>query len=682
MSVTPRFIGRLEITYNNGEKEFIVTDRSWRTALGPHVTDAWYSGSDFDARLEEEDWNRPDHQQNDSIWIAAGIAPPPNLATKLVARAAEPVIIREYLKPVSISNPFNGTWVFDLGQNIAGLPILKLPQMPAGIVIKMVPAESLNPNGTVNQASIGVGSRGTDIFNTYTTAGRVGGETWQPDFNYFAMQWVQVTGLPSDFRPSAELITGARVQADVPVAGTFASSNARVNRIHKMSRYSFASNVISIFTDCPGREKLGYPADYTQPMGAIYRNVHIDAFLRTNMRHLVEAQSIANTSMAGNVALKAPVYDWGYTGRFGDEINWGNGIVLVPSFLHDLYGDTTVMTAYYKQMTDFVNYIQREKVRGYIVEAALADWVEDDDRTSGRITGTWGYYLTISAMARMANLTGHAADAVHYEQLALNIRNAFNGAFYNTAAGRYTSSGNNSTVNATQTAQALALDAGLVAEENRQQVLDALVELAYAYPSNDTNGPHLSGGTLGLGPIVRALSAGGRDDVLWESLQQNDQPSYGYFMAPTPANPQGFTTIGERWNGRDSKNHMILAQIDEWFHAGIAGIQPTSLSTLSKTWGSGLVFQPKVVGDLSSAEASYQTLWGEARSAWNRTAEGAFTLTVTVPANVAAEVRLPAGIVEEASKRAQIQGSANSSSIYKVPSGVHTFRSTLHSVTR
>lgn len=668
-------IGCLEINLKNGSTIVIVTNRAWNTSLGPLVTDAWYSGSDYDARQEVLGWDLPDVHLETSKWIAAGIAPPPNLATKLVSRAAEPVKVQEHFTPVSVTNPVNGTWVFDLGQNIAGWPLLSLPEMPAGITIRMTPAESLNANGTVNQESIGIGDRGTDVFSTYTTRGRAEGETWHPDFNYFAMQWVQVTGLPADFRPRADLITGVRVQANVPVAGTFTSSNTRINRIHKMSRYSVASNIMSVITDCPGREKLSYPADYTMPMGAIHRNVNLKAFLRTTMRHLVESQSIANTSMAGNVPLKAPVYDWGYTGRFGDEINWGNAIVLVPSISYDLYNDTSLLTTYYRQMTDFVGYIQREKVQGYIVDAALADWVEDDDRTSGRITGTWGYYLTIKAMANAASLTGHAADAAKYTALASNIRNAFNEEFFNTASGRYTNFGNNSTLNATQTAQALALYAGLVREENREQVLNALVELTYTYPSEDGQGPHLSGGTIGMGPIVRALSEGGRDDVLWDALQQNDQPSYGYFMTPTPANPQGFTTIGERWNREDSKNHMILAQIEEWFHAGIAGIQSMPLRSFGSTRDKQLVFQPKLVGDIESAAGTYQTPMGEARSEWNRTAEGSFMLTVKVPANAVAEVRLPTIGNYEATQRAVFAGMSGHYAIYNVPSGTHRFRS-------
>lgn len=678
-AVTPRLIGRLEITYSDNTTAAIVTDRSWRTTLGPLVFDNWYSGSDYDARREQPGWDLPGANLNSTSWVAAGIAPPPNLATRLVARAAEPVTIHERFTPVSVTNPAPGTWVFDFGQNFAGWAPLTLPELPAGVVVKVAPAESLNANGTVEQSSLGPGSRGTDLFYTYTTAGRPGGESWHPEFNYFGMQWVQVTGLPDGFKPGPELITGLRLQANVPVAGTFNSSNARVNRIHKMARYSFASNIMSVLTDCPGREKLSYPADYTMPMGALFRNFQFNAFLRTNMRHLVEGQSIANTSMAGNVALKTPVYDWGYEGRFGDEINWGNAIVLVPALLNDLYGDTAVMEANYDQMADFVRYIQREKVQGgYIVDAALADWVAADNSTSGRITETWGYYLTIKAMARMANITGHADDAESYAALAVEIRDAFNDAFWDDARGLYTNNGTNSTSSATQAAQALALDAGLVPEDRRAQVLDALVELTDTYPSPDGSGPHFSAGHLGLGPVVRALTTGGRDDVLWDALQQDDYPSYGYFMAPTAANPGGMTTVGENWDRSASRNHMILAQIDEWFHASVAGIRPIGLGTLSEAWANGLVFQPTPVGDIDSAAGTYETLWGEARSEWSRTNGGEFGLTVTVPCNTRAEFHVPTdGGDVQASGRAEFVRTEDGWAVFTLPSGTHTFNSTI-----
>jgi alpha-L-rhamnosidase len=439
-----------------------------------------------------------------------------------------------------------------------------------------------------------------------------------------------------------------------------------------MARYSFASNIMSVFTDCPGREKLSYPADYTMPMGAIHRNHELAAYLRTTMRHLVEGQSIADTPMFGNVALKTPVYDWGYTGRFGDEINWGNAIILVPALLYELYADTQTMTRYYDNMIKFADYIQRQKVGtgpdAHIVDAALADWVAADP-TSGRITGTWGYHVMVSKLAMMAELTGHAADAQRYRALAADIKAAFNAHFYNTTLRRYTTDGNAGTTGATQTAQALALDAGLVPDSERGAVLDALVELVYAFhPVGD--GPHFSGGTIGMAPIVRALAAGGRDDVLWDLLQENEEPSYGFFMEPTTANPNGMTTMGERWNRRDSKNHMILAQIEEWFHARLAGIRAADGSVAYRQ----LVVQPTPVGDLTRVAGSYHTPHGLARSEWTRT-DRRFTLIVTIPPNTTAEIRVPVrdGHVVTAPHRARLDRVDAGYAVYRVASGTYTF---------
>ncbi|MET7750584.1 family 78 glycoside hydrolase catalytic domain [Micromonospora sp. NPDC005367] len=683
-AVTPRLIARLEISYAGGATEVIVSDRSWRTALGPLVTDAWYSGADHDARREQPGWDGPGADLSPTAkrrdgtntgWIDAGIAPPPNLATKLVARAAEPVKVVERFTPLSVRNPAPGTWVFDFGQNFVGWPELHLRDgVPAGTTVRMSPAESLAADGTVDQASLmgGGGSRGRDLFNTYTTAGVRGGETWHPEFNYFGMQWVQVTGLPEGYVPTKDTIRGLRLQADTPTAGEVVTSNARVNRIHTMSRYSFMSNIMSVFTDCPGREKLSYPADYTMPMGAIHRNEQLAAYLRTTMHHLVEGQSVADTPMSGNVALKTPVYDWGYSGRFGDEINWGDAIILVPAMLYELYGDTQTMTRYYDRMVDFADYIQREKVGtgadAHIVDAALADWVSAD-QTSGRITGTWGYHVMITKLAMMAELTGHRADAERYRTLADDIRTAFNAHFYNTQLRRYTTDGDGGTAGATQTAQALALDAGLVPDGERAAVLDALVDLVYAFHP-DGDGPHFSGGTIGMGPTVRALAAGGRDDVLWDLLQEDDQPSYGYFMASTTANPGGMTTIGERWNRGDSKNHMILAQIEEWFHSGLAGIRAADGSVAYRE----LVIEPKVVGDLTFVKGSYRTPAGLVRSEWSRT-DGRFRLAVTVPTNTTAEVRVPlhGGHVTAAPERADFVRVEADHAVYRVGAGSYSF---------
>jgi alpha-L-rhamnosidase len=686
-AVSPRMIARIEVTYTDGSQDVVVSDRSWRSAFGAYVTDAWYSGSDYDARREQPGWNEPGSDLGESAvrrdgtpvgWVDAGIAPPPNLATQLVARDAPGVKVIDEFTPVGVTNPQPGTYVFDFGQNFSGWPVLNLSTaVPTGTAIRMAPSESLQSNGSglVDQSSLGPGGRGSDLFNTYIAAGG-GPETWHPDFQYFGMQFVQVTGLPEGYPVTPELISGLQLQADTPESGAVTTSNERVNRVHKMAQYSFSSNTMSVFTDCPGREKLSYPADYTMPMGSIERNHELAAYLRTTMRHLVEGQSIDNTSMFGNVALKTPVYDWGYTGRFGDEINWGNAIILVPAMLYEMYGDVDTMATYYDQMVDFADYIAREKTGSganeYIVDAALADWVSAEG-TSGEITGTWGYYVMITKMAMMAELTGHDADAADYEALAANIAAAFNARFYNAAEKVYASNGGSGGTNgASQAAQGLALDAGLVPEADRGAVLDNLVEMIYAFNPEGDGGPHLSGGTIGMAPIVQSLLEGGRDDVLWDVLQEDEYPSYGYFMESTPANPDGFTTIGERWTRGSSKNHMILAQIEEWFHEGIAGIREADGSVQYRE----LVIKPRMVGDLTFAEGSYISPQGLIRSEWEKK-NARFDFEVEIPANTSAEVWVPHVFKNEVStpKRAEFLRNEDGYSVYRVGSGVYTFAS-------
>ncbi|MDT0321169.1 family 78 glycoside hydrolase catalytic domain [Streptomyces millisiae] len=683
-AVSPRMIARLELTAADGSVDVVVSDRSWVTALGPTVTSNWYSGTDHDSRREQPGWTEPGADLGDTArrrdgtpvgWVAAGIAPPPNLTTELVWRVAEPVRVVDRVRPVRVTQPRPGVWVFDFGQNFAGWPEITLDgTVPAGTTVTMRPAESLAADGTVDQRSLmgGGSGRGTDVFATYTTHGDPDGETWHPTFDYFGMQWLQVTGLPDGYTPTARTVTGLQLRADTPVAGALETSDERINRVHRMARYSIASNLMSTFTDCPGREKLAYPADYTQPFGSLARNFGFDAYLRTMQRHLVEGQSRAGENI-GNVALKAPVYDWGYLGRFGDEVNWGNGIVLVPWLLHETYGDTQLMERHYPEMRAFLDYLRNRKAGtgadAHLVDGALADWVAADGGTSGRITGTWGYFQTVDRMARMAALLGRTADADEYRELAAAIRDAFNAAFYNRAAGRYTAEGDRGTAGATQAAQALALDEDLVPAGERGRVLDALVELVHAYRPFG-GGPHLSAGTIGLAPTVRALTAGGRDDVLWDVLREDTRPGYGFFLTPTTANPEGLTTVPEQWDLGNSKNHMILLQIEEWFHRGLAGIRQARGSVGYRD----LVIDPRVVGDLSHVAGSYRTPHGEVASAWTRRG-GTFRLTVRVPPNSTAEVRLPTGgeRAVTASRGATFLRVEGDRALYRVASGSHDF---------
>jgi alpha-L-rhamnosidase len=684
-AVTPRMIARLEITYADGSTDVVVSDRSWQTAFGATTYDNWYAGSDYDVRREPVGWDGAGGDLSETAtrrdgspvgWIDAGIAPPPNLATQLVARDAPPVRIVGEFTPKSVTNPQPGVYVFDFGQNFAGWPQLNLTTaVPPGTVVRMSPAEGLQAsgNGMINQGSLGPsGGRGLNMFNTYTAAGG-GPETWRPDLQYFGMQFLEVRGLPEGYPVTTDLITGFRLTADLPVSGTVTTSNERINRIHRMAQYSFYSNMMTVFTDCPGREKQSYPADYTMVMGAIERSSDLASYLRGHMRHFAEGQSMADTPIRGNIGLKVPVHDVGFGGNFGSEINWGNGIIYVPAFLYELYGDLDTAATYYDEMVLYHDYVMRQLdgAGTRIVNAGLSDWVSAQ-QTSGLITGTWGYYVMTEKLATLAELTGRDEDAAEYAALAEEIKAAFNARFYNSDLKLYAADGGSGGINgATQVAQAVALDAGLAPEVDREAILDYLVDNMYAFQSGDGH-PHFSGGTVGLAPTVRALTDGGRDDVIWDALQSDTQPSYGFFMQPTNTNPDGFTTVGEQWGRGASRNHMILAQIEEWFHEGLAGIREAEGSTQYRE----LVIKPRLVGDISFVKGSYRSPQGLIRSEWVKDVDR-FDLTVEIPANTSAEVWVPRPYKNEVSKpkRAEFLRTADGYDVYQVGSGIYTFAS-------
>ena len=135
--VTPRLIGRLEITYTDGTTETIVTDRAWRAAFGPRSPTTGSAARTTTPAARRCDSERPERHRDAARrqrmgWRSAGLVPAPNLTTKLAARRAEPVKVQQTWTPVKVTNPTAGTWVFDFGQNFAGWPEVHVPDRGPG----------------------------------------------------------------------------------------------------------------------------------------------------------------------------------------------------------------------------------------------------------------------------------------------------------------------------------------------------------------------------------------------------------------------------------------------------------------------------------------------------------------------------------------------------------------------
>ena len=584
-SVPLRIIAQLELTYTDGTAQTISTDEQWRTALGPTTVSTWYGGEEYDARRDSLSWSQ-----------AVPISPPaPD--TRLTWRAAPPVRVAGTVTPQAITEPIPGTYVFDMGINFAGTFELRVSG-PAGTQVTMMIGEQLRRDGTVDQSQIE--SPVTPVYpvvDRYTLSGK-DVETWRPKFEYHGFRYLQVAGLPAP--PDLSTITGYILRGANDSAGSFTSSSPMLNQIHQIIDRAIQSNMMSIFTDCPDREKLGWLADMQGIFGSIARNYDIAAFGRTVVRNMADAQ--IPSGLVPDFAPEYVVYDKG----FRDDPNWGDAIILTPWSMYETYGDVRVLETYYPNMQRYFEYL-RSKSRDNLLDYGLGDWITPDRTLPVGVTASYAYFESAATLGRIAGVLGRPEDAARYSALASAIRDAF--------VSRYVGDGHQATY-------ALALDMGA------DTGLDELIA------DIRTRGNHVNVGIVALGPLFRALMAAGRDDVIYDIATQTTDPSYGYQVV------NGATSLTEAWDGPTgygSQNHMMLGAIDEWFTAGLAGIRQAAGSTGYRR----VEIRPAIVGELQHVYGSYRTPYGLIESEWTRSAGGSVILDVSIPANTDAVVYPP-----------------------------------------
>lgn len=627
----PKVIAQLEITYQDGRRDVVASDGTWRTALGPTTFSSWWSGEEYDARRGNgTDWRRA------SI-VKLSQTTTPRDTTPLRANPRPPVTVAETVRPQEIHALADGSYILDFGANRSGWPSLSVSGR-AGDTITMIPAEKLAADGTLDIASTGA-KPGSQIAYRYTLSGR-GIEKWHPQFTYSGYRYLQVSGLRA--APARNTVTMDVVHAANPVASTFTSSSDVLNQIHAMTERSIQSNMMSVLTDCPDREKGPYTGDNLHNIDALLTDYDMAAYQPQLVRNMATAQRQPGDESPGLIANIAPEfhrvapvklqYPQG-TIEFLDEVNWGGAIIRIPWQLYRTYGDTRTMATYYGNMVAWLDYEAANKAANNGDIPGLGDWSATDNTTPMQLAIIAGYYTAASDMASIAQVLGKAADHTRYTALAAQLAAEFTTRFRHVdATGVYYGSDS-------EASNAMALDAGLVAPADHAAVLDRLVA------SVRKAGNHITTGSVGLGPLFRALQAGNRDDVLYDMVVNPTSPGYGYLLA------SGHTTLSESLDGGGSQNHHFLGQVDVWFVRGVAGIQQAPGSVGYRA----LTIAPAPVGDLTHASGSYQTPLGIVTSSWTKSAHG-FRLEVTIPPGATATVHVP-----------------GDPATYTVGSGKHTF---------
>lgn len=608
----PKMILKIRLEYADGSREEIVSDKSWKAAPGPITFSSIYGGEDYDANLVPEGWLQAGY--DDSDWKDALL---PDWTTKLILQQSPSLKVRDELSPVRIFQTQKGDWVYDMGQNFSGIIRMRV-RAGKDESVEFYPAELLNPDSTVNQSA-----SGRPFYFTYKVKGDTT-EAWQPQFTYYGFRYVQLKGAVPAGKPNPrhlpEIVSleGLHTCGSARETGTFICSNDMFNDIYRLIDWSVRSNLASVLTDCPHREKLGWLEVAHLMFYSIQYRYDVAGFYRKVMEDMCSTQA-----PDGQIPTTAPELVK-FSTSFQDTPEWGSAFIIIPWYVYQCYGDDSLFRDYYQQMRHYIGYLT-SKASDNIISYGLGDWFDigpagpgESQLTSKGVTATAIYYYDVTIMQKIASLTGHDADALEYKQLASAIKESFNKTFWNASIRRYDRN--------SQAANSMALYTGLAGGDRKEAVFHNLVK------DIRDRGNALTAGDVGYRYVLRALEANGASDVIYDMNSRYDVPGYGWQLA------HGATSLTESWQayGFVSNNHCMLGHLMEWLFSGVGGIRQPEGSIAFKE----VLIKADPVGDIREADASFESPYGRIRSHWKRDGD-AFSQYVEIPPNSKACVCLP-----------------------------------------
>jgi alpha-L-rhamnosidase len=637
---------QLELQLIDGSRLTFVTDQHWRAGSGRILESDPKFGERVDLRVAERDWL----EEHETPARFAAVQVLPASSRKLVGEEVAPVREVDRIKPLSVVQSPSGAQIVDFGQNFAGYAQVCLPAA-ANENVQLTFGELLTPAGELYTQNL-VLPRHEPWYQRDSAILSDQASTFTPWFTVHGFRYMEIRGLNAPLEPKN--IEGIVLSSDLPLAGTFECSDARLNQLHRNVFWSMRSNFADTPTDCPTRERAGWTGDIQVFAPTACKLADVQAFLRRYLRNLALEQL-----PEGIVPVIIPAQSSSFSGglakmwrRFSTSSGWGDACMLLPWTLYQYYGDRTVLRCQYDSMRQWVDYLERtartEKTwrrwlrkRGrsserYILDCGFhfGEWLRPGESFLGSLLNARVHFPVVATayfahssclLSRIASVLGREDDARLYAELSMNVRQAWQRAFIR-SDGRIGQDKQDDYV------RALAFD--LVPAEQRPHILARLVSLI------ERSNYHLGTGFLSTPLILEVLGAGGRADIAYRVLLQNTGPAW---LAQIE---RGATTTWETWEGYDAKgngkgshNHYAFGAVVRWLYEGIAGLAPIAPGYRH------IRIAPSIGGGLSYARSSIETPLGRASSAWNLE-RSTVTLEATVPPGCRADVHLGDGRVE------------------------------------
>lgn len=696
-------LAKLVITYADGSEKVITTNPvDWKYFNdGPIIYGSFFQGEVYDATKEASisGWNKAGYE--DSRWKQA-VEVPLDKTTAFIGSTREffgGVTHQNYdnmshigqigqnvgvvttLTAQSVEEVRKGVYVYDMGQNMAGIPRITVKNGTAGHKITLRFAEVKYPDMEEYGENVGMimleNIRAALAQDTYILKG--GDEVVEPRFTFHGYRFIEITGIKEGL--PLEAVQGVVISSMTELSSSYVTSNDRVNRLWKNIVWSQRGNFISIPTDCPQRnERLGWSGDISVYARTSTYIADSDLFLA---RHMYAMRDVQKDN--GKFTDIAPI-----GGGFGGVL-WGSAGITVPWEVYQQYGDVKILQQNYEAMGRYISFLDTriDANTGLLNEGPLGDWLGPENSKNEPVF-LWSAYhaYDLWIMAQTAEILGKTENAKEYWEKYKERKAFFNNKFVDRETHKTLKSDGATPID-TQTSYAVPLALGVFSDENIPYAAKYLADACSRENTDDGNIIHpaysLMTGFIGTSWISKALSDCGYSDVAYRLLQQTSYPSWLYSI------DQGATTIWERLNSytmengfggnnsMNSFNHYSFGAVGAWMYNYSLGIQRDGENPGFKSF----ILQPTPDPDgvMTWAKGHYDSVYGRICSQWEQK-DNRVTYKFTVPANTTAILYIPAsseeGITESGKLAAEAEGVAflkyeNGKAIYELNSGSYEF---------
>ncbi len=617
---SPQFAFSLNIEYEDGTSENIISDTTVKTAPSPILFDDVIMGEYYDAGKEIDGWNSPDFDDND--WAAAISAPTPTGEAKLCK--ASPIKIRNKIEPVSITE-IDGNFVYDFGVNSAGLCEINVSgQKGQKITFKYF--ETLfdgkphydnirfsfnkNPNNHFQE----------DIL--YCSGNKK--DTYMPHFTYHGFRYVEVIGITRE-QATKDLLAFYEMSSSFDTVGNFKCDNEIINTLQEMVVRTDLANFYYFPTDCPQREKHGWTGDASLSAEQILYNFNAIEDYREWLRNIYKT-----INEKGELPGIIPTGGWGYYSGDGNPYGpaWDGIVINLPYYLYKFCGDKTILEDAVSPIIRYLTSCYQKLGEDDIIHFGLGDWcVPNNDAGAEKETRPFITTMILSVFAsraaEMFDILGLPEQKAYALSLAKRTKEGARRAYINTDTC--------STIYDKQTCQAMAIYYNIYNEDEKPKALENLLKLI------EDNGGNVNVGMFGSRVIYRVLSENGYYDLAFNMVTRPEHPSFAWAIGI------GLTTLPEQFivpgfRPMTSLNHHCFCDISGWFYSCLAGIKfnPTARDVKN------IDLAPCFVEKLNFAEASHKSTTGEFKVKWEREENGVL-ISIAFTGDFYGTVKLPKG---------------------------------------